>query len=177
MDMKCLTLKDITSQGLPGWRKPRSLPKLDGEAFAVLKELDGLGARLWITTQELQVRCAALVPTELTEQLERCRHDLIRRIGYPPNQLQVDLCRDWLRAFGEKTKTIRPGWHSYGLKHVVERWQGTYISNGAFIAAALLEDYEIVPNGYGSLNAYFNLSLRRWKASQKARPEEAPLHS
>ena len=87
----------------------------------------------------------------------------------------MDICRDWLRAFGEKTKTIRPNWHSYGLKHVVERWRGTYISNGAFIAAALLEDYNITPNGYGSLNAYFNLSLRRWKASQRARPEEAPL--
>jgi len=170
-----VTLKDITSNGLPGWRQPRWLPKLDGQAGDVLKELDELGARLWITTQEVHVRCAKPIPQELAERLERCRDEIIARIGYPPDRSQVDICRDWLRAFGEKTKTIRPSWNSYGLKHVVERWKGTYVSNGAFVAAALLEGYDIAPNGYASLNAYFNLSLRKWKAAQKAVAQEVSL--
>jgi len=167
MNMECLALKDITSNGLPGWRQPRWLPRLGGEADAALKDLDALGARLWITTQELHIRCGNPIGPELAERLERCRDEIITWIGYPPNTREVDICRDWLRAYGEKTKTIRPNWHSYGLKHVVERWRGTYVSNGAFIAAALLEGYNITPNSYANLNACFNPSLRKWKTAQK----------
>ena len=91
MDMARLTIEDITSHGLPGWRHPRWLPKLDGRAGVLLKQLGELGARLWITTRELDIRCARTVPPELADRLEDCRDEIIRRIGYPPNPLQVDI--------------------------------------------------------------------------------------
>jgi len=84
-----------------------------------------------------------------------------------PDAGEVQLCRDWLKAYAEKTNTPRPRSSSYGLKHVVETWAGTYVSNGAFIVAAMLEGYTITPSGPDSLNAHFNMSLRKWKARKE----------
>ena len=54
----------------------------------------------------------------------------------PPDPLEVAICREFLRLC-VKTKTPRRG--SYGLKHEIENWAGEYVSNGACIAAAILE--------------------------------------
>jgi hypothetical protein len=98
-----------------------------------------------------------------------------------PDPEQVDVCRAWLRAHCEPRKTINTRRSSYGLKHDVEhstsvpdvthlqtdqwgrQWAGSYryVTNGAFIAAALLEGYRMVPTGLGSPNAWFNISFRK----------------
>lgn len=48
---------------------------------------------------------------------------------------------------------------SHGFKHDAEDWAGTYISNGAFIAAALAEGYTL-RRFPGSPNCSFNLKVR-----------------
>ncbi len=56
---------------------------------------------------------------------------------------RVQPAADWLATL-EPTKradTRSPG--SYWLKHVMERATGTYVTNGAFIAAALLLDIPV----------------------------------
>jgi hypothetical protein len=47
------------------------------------------------------------------------------------------ICCEWLKLC-KAIKTVNcgiPG--SYHLKHLVERWAGTYVSNGSFIAAVI----------------------------------------
>jgi hypothetical protein len=77
---------------------------------------------------------------------------------------EVELARRWIRLFATPTKTIRRRYYSYGYKHAVERWTeksgfNNYISNGAFIQAALLEGYRCAPIRSSSLNAYFNMTV------------------
>jgi hypothetical protein len=74
----------------------------------------------------------------------------------PVDPGQVEVCKAWIEENLEK----RPGtgvdrWHtSYGLKHMVERDAGEYVTNGAFIRAALDLGYRIRPTSYASHNAY-----------------------
>jgi len=63
---------------------------------------------------------------------------------------------EWLSQF-DKTKTIRRHSSSYGLKHVMEWASGTYVANGAFIAAAICLGFAFEQHGP---NAYFNISKR-----------------
>jgi len=66
-----------------------------------------------------------------------------RSIG--PDPLQVDLCIEFIQKYLQPAKKLHRR-SSYGWKHVVERWAETYITNGAFIMAALLEgiDQDII---------------------------------
>ena len=98
-----------------------------------------------------------------------------------PSAEQVESCRAWLREWASPGKTINTRLSSYGLKHDVERasrrlgvvyemidrqgraWSSerVYVSNGALIAAALLEGYRLQPTEPGSPNAHFNITVRR----------------
>jgi len=49
----------------------------------------------------------------------------------------VNICIDWI-SHQTITKTINMRRSSYGLKHVIEKWAGTYVSNDAFIEAVKL---------------------------------------
>src|SRR5687767_4703646 len=50
----------------------------------------------------------------------------------------IGRCADWIRANVTPRKTINRSRSSYGLKHDVERASGrAYVTNGAFIAAAI----------------------------------------
>lgn len=98
----------------------------------------------------------------------------------PVNPGQVELARQWLRIHCQPRKTINPRRSSYGLKHDVEGWtsaQGNavYVSNGAFIVAALLEGYRAEPRGGESINACFNISfapsVRRMREAKRARKQ------
>jgi len=88
----------------------------------------------------------------------------------PVDQFQVTLCRKWIQTFGAKRKTANPDHSSYGLKHFVEKWLKSdpsiphdYVSNGAFITAAIEEGYTTyVGVGYTLKNPDFNISLRAW---------------
>jgi hypothetical protein len=82
------------------------------------------------------------------------------------DQKMIDHCKQWIRQFVGPRKTVNSkGSSSYGLKHTVEQWAGTYILNGAFIVAAVEEGYEYKRSGP---NAYFNMSFK--SASQKESP-------
>lgn len=70
----------------------------------------------------------------------------------------INRARKWLRQF-ERTATVRPWACSYHLKHLCERETGAYISNGALIAAALLEGLKM-RHDHGP-NCEFNLKKRR----------------
>lgn len=98
-----------------------------------------------------------------------------------PVPAQIEKCREWLRAHAEPTRGIRRRHSSYGLKHAVERWTRApgrsydqtdhfgrkwtgdyfYVSNGAFIAAALDEGYRAQRVRPGCLNAFFNLHVKK----------------
>jgi hypothetical protein len=88
--------------------------------------------------------------------LEKDPHD--------PSAKEVDIARKWIRAHATPRKRIERKISSYGLKHHVEDWtaangERAYVSNGAFIAAAVLEGYRYVQAGEGSPNAFFNMSV------------------
>ena len=56
------------------------------------------------------------------------------RQNWPVDFKSFKICCKWLSKF-KQVKT--PQFNSYFLKHVVERLEGVYISNGALIAAAI----------------------------------------
>ncbi len=72
---------------------------------------------------------------------------------------EVELALKWL-SFAGKRKTLNTRNSSYGLKSLCERATGDgYLSNGAFICAALIAgfDFEVIEGGP---NCYFNISQR-----------------
>lgn len=93
----------------------------------------------------------------------------------PPNSTEIELCREWLRRKTIPTKTENRNMGSYGWKHVVEKDMNHYVSNGAFIQAALLEGYLVRHYGETSPNAGFNFkiikSFREWISKQKDRDD------
>ena len=70
---------------------------------------------------------------------------------------QFEIAKAWL-SMCDRRKTVNRNNSSYGYKHMVEDWAGTYISNGAMIAAAIAMDIKVEPCHYASLNAYFAIS-------------------
>lgn len=87
---------------------------------------------------------------------------------------QIDRARQFLRECCYQTKTIRPFTSSYGLKHEAERWMRgvtshSYISNGAFIAAAVLEGYRLERPAGGGPNCSFALGeTQQYRAHRHA---------
>jgi hypothetical protein len=81
---------------------------------------------------------------------------LTRAQGDKPIESEVKLCEKWIREFVTPRKAINTKHSSYGLKHAVERWTGEYVSNGAFIQAAVNLGYEYRKIGP---DAYFNMTF------------------
>lgn len=73
------------------------------------------------------------------------------------NENQVELCKDWIKQRITPRKTINTQRSSYNLKHIVEENKSSYISNGAFIKAAIELGYKHKDSGK---NAYFNMSFK-----------------
>jgi hypothetical protein len=68
---------------------------------------------------------------------------------------------EWIQRFGGFTRRINYSYSSYVLKHLVEQsTPNEYISNGAFIAAALLLGYKYVITSNG-VNCCFNMRIER----------------
>lgn len=57
-------------------------------------------------------------------------------------QDHILFCREWLTRFSDHSKRCGE-YYSYNLKHRVENWTRQYVSNGAFIYAAHLLDYNM----------------------------------
>ena len=75
------------------------------------------------------------------------------------NPEEFKICRDWLstRAIRLARKTINTKCSSYTWKHIVERSANQYVSNGAFICAALHLGFKMRRRDAISPNAWFNL--------------------
>ncbi len=87
-----------------------------------------------------------------------------------PARDQIDSAKLWLSEYVEPATTFALQRTSYGYKHTVERWAERYISNGAFITAAIELGYRWrrVMNGP---NAIFAL---RMKVNDKRKRERQP---
>lgn len=127
----------------------------------------GIGIYDQATIRREQGRAA--VEGKLAEGREKLKRELE----------QIAVCADWIKHL-TPTKAINPRHSSYGLKHCVEEWsrtradQGedvlTYVTNGAFIAAAVglgfRFKYRETPN------PAFNFSDKSLKAAvHLARPD------
>lgn len=77
---------------------------------------------------------------------------------------EIESCEEWLTEYS-KTYSKIGNESSYSLKHKVEDWADTYVSNGAFIQAAHNLGYPI--KDIDGLNAYFGIKLlipeEKWK--------------
>lgn len=80
----------------------------------------------------------------------------------PADPEQVKLCKQWLKRYARpKQRRGRAiGYSSYWLKHRVEAFnRHQYVSNGAFIKAAVDLGYEFVREP-DSINVYFYMKLQ-----------------
>lgn len=71
------------------------------------------------------------------------------------NRETVELLRPEIKKYFAKIKSVNRNHSSYGLKHIVERHLGTYVSNGELIYAMHLEGYKIFRE---TINCSFNVS-------------------
>jgi hypothetical protein len=83
-----------------------------------------------------------------------------------PDREQIAACRAWLREFAIATAAIRRRRSSYAYKHDVEDWaraneHALYVSNGAFIVAAIAEGVRVERAIEAGLNAVFAFRVRR----------------
>ena len=84
---------------------------------------------------------------------------IVESQGQVPEEAQVESARKWLREMTHVSPRINRNRTSYGWKHVAEKYTGNYISNGALIQAALLENLK-VQHAKGTPNAFINIKER-----------------
>lgn len=84
----------------------------------------------------------------------------------PIDPTEFRVAAQWLVMYDgfKRRKTVNTYMSSYGWKHVVERNAHTYITNGAFVCAALALGYKMqrIKN---SPNVFFNIS--KWDSNQE----------
>lgn len=90
-------------------------------------------------------------PKERRVLLREQREQLLQPVGLE----EIGAAIRFLDVAGRR-KTVNTRHSSYGWKHVAERWAHRYISNGAFIAAALARGYAVEPFRE-RLNAYISI--------------------
>lgn len=75
------------------------------------------------------------------------------------NEYEIRLCKNWLSQ-QEITKTITHKYDSYHVKHIIERWCGTYISNDSLMKAVkeMKIDHELI--GESGRYAYLPISSK-----------------
>ncbi len=66
-----------------------------------------------------------------------CPNGIGSQLDSKPEQREVDISSQWLNENVNKGITARKWYSSYYLKHIVEKAAGKYVTNGAFIKAAL----------------------------------------
>lgn len=91
--------------------------------------------------------------------LSRFDHSDANPVKRPIRPQEFVAAVKWLLSYDalDRRKTINTCTSSYGWKHVAERELDTYISNGAFICAALYLNYKMRRQDRSSPNAFFNL--------------------
>lgn len=81
----------------------------------------------------------------------------------PKNKIMIcelDAIMIYIDWFFSKTDRINMNHSSYGLKHIVERGIGVYVSNGELIAAMILSGYRYKVI---AINCVFNVKVKRTK--------------
>jgi hypothetical protein len=97
---------------------------------------------------------------EENKAIFRSQRESFAQSGYR----EFKLCCEWLQGCNGR-KTINPSFSSYKLKHMVEAWakktgrDDCYVSNGAFIAAAIHLGFDLKPD-FDSPNVRFNISAK-----------------
>lgn len=78
---------------------------------------------------------------------------------------------DWLVESVTPLKGLNRSRSSYGLKHLAEELRGAYLTNGAFIAGALLAGFisDVTRPDQFARNVMFNMSERDLKAEERSR--------
>lgn len=107
-------------------------------------------------------RIHRLTDAEFAEQLEGARAALRSHLD------QVNVCLRWLDGV-ERLKSINEKRSSYGLKHYVERSSGLYVTNGAFIAAAIFTGLKMQRC---EPNAFFNISEKFIHERERITPQD-----
>jgi len=79
--------------------------------------------------------------------------------GGPVDPAQVKVCERWLREFATPQNEFNYRRTSYGLKHTVEGWARQYVTNGAFMQAAVNLGYRY--RQVTKYNASFNMRVRK----------------
>lgn len=89
-----------------------------------------------------------------------CAHGLYhKKADCPlPNAEEIQLCKQWITENCEALKNIKE-YSSYAYKHRVEESVGRYISNGAFIQAAIELGFNY-KDTFGSMNTHFNFRIK-----------------
>lgn len=91
----------------------------------------------------------------------------------PIEMNRVAVCCNWILSFVEPSRMISGKHSSYGLKHIVERYDGDYIGNGEFIYAAILLGYRFEQFGP---NALFNMNFKKWECFLKGKKYNPSSH-
>lgn len=100
--------------------------------------------------------------SDFAAELKRGQLELLEAVG------EVELCCQFLDHVEKRKSIDTRGSSSYGLKHQVEVFQrakldrpeNAYVSNGAFICAAVIMGFEILQPPRGGPNVWFNMSRR-----------------
>lgn len=81
---------------------------------------------------DIHTLCPCRTPQKRDEHMARERADLRGALR------QVQAAAQWLRPIARNAHATATSPSSYGLKHVMENQTGVYVTNGEFIAAALI---------------------------------------
>lgn len=107
----------------------------------------------------------ALSPQEREVKYVELREDLRAELD------AVRWVHDWLIDTVTPLAGLNRSRSSYGLKHLAEDLRGEYLTNGAFIAGALLAGFvsDVTEPGRLERNVRFNMSERDLKAEERRR--------
>lgn len=86
---------------------------------------------------------------------------------------RVKRTHDWLLDHITPIKTLCQTRSSYGMKHTVEKYIN-YITNGEFIAAALLAGYKMKCR-HNSPNPHFAMSVKDWRQYEHEALVDKPI--
>lgn len=110
------------------------------------------------------IRCSQHIDRNKSKEENLASFQSLRESFSSSGFKEFAVCCEWLSGC-TKRKTINLSYSSYGLKHMVETWmkrQGRedyYVSNGAFIAAAIHMGFDWKPD-FDSPNVRFNISKK-----------------
>jgi hypothetical protein len=126
----------------------------------------------WWISEKRQSEKRHIVYSQLKTATTKDLVEYHKKHCVPVDPKQVEICKQFLLEFCEKTDRINKDGASYGFKHAVELWTSVkkyhswrnydYVTNGAFIRAALDLGYRYeYAFGIGP-HVYLNISIKKW---------------